>query len=246
VPLTIAEFRRLRETQVFRGRCPFRACVRLHLDDEIVCMDERVSGLAAIVLTGGQSRRMGQPKAWLPIGGETFLQRIIRIVGMVADERIVVAADRQDLPDLPADVAVVRDSIAAAGPLVGLETGWRALRTEPVLVFVCGCDTPLLKPAFIRTVARACVGNEAAVPVTDGQRHPLAACYSSVVLSLLPALIANGERRMQAFLDRLSMYELHADEFSTVDPGLESLININSPEDWAVWQKQIASAAGDE
>lgn len=209
-------------------------------------MIERVPGLAAIVLAGGRSRRMGQSKAWLPIDGEAFLQRIVRTLGPVAGELIVVAADGQDLPVLPADVLVVRDRIADAGPLVGLETGWHSLRTQPRLVFVCGCDTPLLKPEFVSAVARACADREAAVPVADGFRHPLAACYAFDVLPRLSAGIAAGERQLQAFLERLSVFELQAEEFSTVDPDRQSLINMNTPEDWAAWQDSITSAARDD
>ena len=38
-------------------------------------------GLAGIVLCGGQSKRMGQPKAWLPFGGEFMLARVVRLLG---------------------------------------------------------------------------------------------------------------------------------------------------------------------
>lgn len=208
-------------------------------------MVEREPGLAAILLTGGQSRRMGRPKEWLPIDGETFLERIARTICQFADELVVVAADGQDLPALPDGVLVVRDAVAGAGPLVGLETGWRALRTQPRRVFLSGCDTPFLKPEFVRVVARACGEREAAVPVIDGRHHPLAACYAFDVLPRLSALVATGERRMQAFLERLSMYELHAEEFSSVDPRLQSLVNINTPEDWAVWRDATTSAVRD-
>ena len=34
--------------------------------------------LGAVVLCGGESRRMGQPKAWLPFGPERMLQRVVR------------------------------------------------------------------------------------------------------------------------------------------------------------------------
>lgn len=209
-------------------------------------MSERVPGLAAIILAGGQSRRMGRPKAWLPVAGETFLQRIVRTVSSVAGEVVVVAAAGQSVPDLPEAAAVVCDPIERGGPLVALETGWHALRTHPAYVFVCGCDTPLLRPDFVRAVAGKCVGREAAVPVTHGIRHPLAACYAFDVLPRLAALVAGGERRMQAFLDGLAMYELHADEFSSVDPTLESLVNINTPEDWAVWRDRLSSAVAND
>lgn len=209
-------------------------------------MADQVAGLAAVVLAGGQSRRMGQPKAWLPIGGETFLQRIVRTVSRAAAEIVVVAAPGQQLPELGALATVVCDSIEGGGPLIGLETGWRAVRGPCEQLFACGCDTPLLTPEFIRCVARACVGREAAVPAVDGRRQPLAACYAFDLLPRLSTLIATGERSLQAFLDGLEMYELHADELSTVDPRGGALVNINTPEDWASWREQMAAASPDD
>ena len=44
---------------------------------------------------------MGLPKAWLPFGDETMLQRVVRIVATVANPVVVVAAENQELPELP-------------------------------------------------------------------------------------------------------------------------------------------------
>ena len=63
--------------------------------------------LGAVVLCGGESRRMGRPKAWLPFGPELMLQRVVRLVGTVARPIVVVAAPGQDLPELPAGVSIV-------------------------------------------------------------------------------------------------------------------------------------------
>ena len=50
---------------------------------------ERVAG---VVLCGGQSSRMGRPKAWLPITGELMLPRVVRLVSEVVSPVVVVAA----------------------------------------------------------------------------------------------------------------------------------------------------------
>src|SRR5690349_21785016 len=76
-----------------------------------------------IVLCGGQSKRMGQPKAWLPFGGELMLPRVVRLLSEAVRPVVVVAAPGQDLPPLPADVAVVRDEERGRGPLQGLAAG---------------------------------------------------------------------------------------------------------------------------
>ena len=57
-----------------------------------------------IVLCGGRSTRMGVPKATLPFGPETMLQRVVRLLGAVVSPIVVVAAREQSLPELPDDV----------------------------------------------------------------------------------------------------------------------------------------------
>ena len=52
----------------------------------------------AVVLCGGESRRMGRPKAWLEFGKEVMLERVVRLVSTVAWPIVVVAAPGQDLP----------------------------------------------------------------------------------------------------------------------------------------------------
>src|SRR5262245_46114604 len=84
----------------------------------------RVGG---VVLCGGQSSRMGRPKAWLPIGGETMLGRVVRLLGEVVSPLVVVAAPGQELPPLPPGVTVVRDPERGRGPLQGLAAGLPAL-----------------------------------------------------------------------------------------------------------------------
>jgi molybdenum cofactor guanylyltransferase len=64
-----------------------------------------------IVLCGGESRRMGRPKAWLPFAGELMLPRVVRLLGEVVAPVVVVAAPGQDVPPLPAGVEVVRDEL---------------------------------------------------------------------------------------------------------------------------------------
>jgi len=51
-----------------------------------------------IVLCGGKSTRMGVPKATLPFGPETMLQRVVRLLGTVVSPVVVVAAQGQPLP----------------------------------------------------------------------------------------------------------------------------------------------------
>src|SRR5262245_34047549 len=103
-----------------------------------------MSGLrvGGIVLCGGQSRRMGRPKAWLPFGGELMLPRVVRRLREAVEPVVVVAAPAQEVPSLPDEVAVVRDEVEARGPLQGLLAGLDALEGRSDAAFLSACDVP--------------------------------------------------------------------------------------------------------
>ena len=82
--------------------------------------------VGGIVLCGGQSRRMGIPKATLPFGEEVMLTRVLRLLGEVVDPLLVVAAPAQQLPPLGDEVLVVRDRGRTRA------TGRALQRPEPV------------------------------------------------------------------------------------------------------------------
>ena len=105
-----------------------------------------------IVLCGGLSSRMGQPKAWLPFGNEFLLPRVVRILREVVDPVIVVAAPGQELPPLPTEVEIVRDREEGLGPLNGLASGLAALLDRVDAVYLSSCDVPFLRPEFVRRI----------------------------------------------------------------------------------------------
>src|SRR5215475_5887673 len=98
--------------------------------------------LGGVVLCGGQSRRMGRPKAWLPFGGELMLPRVVRLLGEAVAPLVVVAAPGQDVPPLPTDVEIVRDPERGRGPLLGLAAGLAALRGRADVAYLSSCDAP--------------------------------------------------------------------------------------------------------
>ena len=97
---------------------------------------------AGVILCGGQSSRMGGPKAWLPVGDETMLVRVVRLLGEVVSPLVLVAAPGQHLPPLDGDIEVVRDPITGRGPLVGILAGMKVPGMDVVgsitFIFILG------------------------------------------------------------------------------------------------------------
>ena len=127
---------------------------------------------AGIVLCGGKSIRMGQPKADLPFGGETLLERVVRRLRAAVSPVVVVAAPDQSLPRFATEVLVVRDERAGAGPLEGLRRGLDTLRTVTDFAFVTSCDSPFVEAAFVAAMLSRAEAHDTAVPVDQiGRAH---------------------------------------------------------------------------
>src|SRR5260221_9093818 len=95
---------------------------------------------SAIILAGGKSSRMGQPKALLPFDNEPLITHLVRTLRSYFADIVVVAAPDQELPPLP--VTLTRDAVAYQGPVGGIVYGLQAARG--VCCFVTSFDAPLL------------------------------------------------------------------------------------------------------
>ncbi|TKK87819.1 molybdenum cofactor guanylyltransferase [Herbidospora galbida] len=197
---------------------------------------------AGIVLAGGRSTRMGQPKAWLEWHGSTLLYRAAAILARTVDGPVVVvAAPGQELPPLPSNVSVVEDPVEGLGPMQGLAVGLAAVADRAETAFVCSTDMPFLHPAFVRRVLRALPeGTDVALPVARGFRQPLAAGYRTALAGLVRDLLAEGDLRPGMLFKHCEVAQLDDErlladaELSRRDPELESVVNVNSPDDYAV------------
>lgn len=189
-----------------------------------------------VVLCGGRSSRMGRPKAWLPVGKETMLQRLVRVVGEAVGPVVVVAAEGQEVPELPAGVRVVRDDVDGRGPLGGLAAGLMALHGQCETAYLSACDVPLLRADFVRHIAALAVGSRLTIPLVAGRLHPLAAVYSLDVLPLVSAQLEAGDFRMTRIPELVTTRYLTDADFADVDPELESLRNVNT---WAEYEELL-------
>jgi len=191
---------------------------------------------------------MGTPKAALEWHGSTLLRRTLGVLARVVDGPVlVVRAAGQVLPALPARVEVVEDPAEGLGPLQGIAAGLAALAGRAEVAFVSSTDLPFLHPEFVRRVLGALGPDvDVALPQARGYPQPLAAAYRVSLAPLVADLVAAGDLR-PAFLFtrcatvRLDDAALLADPaLAAADPQLDSVLNVNAPDDYAAARERPA------
>jgi len=183
---------------------------------------------------------MGAAKADLEWHGSTLLYRAAAVLARTVDGPVVVvAAPGQALPELPDGVTVVEDPVEGLGPMQGLAAGLAAVADRAETAFVCSTDLPFLHPAYVRRVLRALTGDyDVALPVARGFRQPLAAAYRTRIAGLVADLLAQGNQRPGMIFKHCAVLQLDdaalLDDalLAKLDPELDSVVNVNTPEEY--------------
>lgn len=185
--------------------------------------------LDALVLAGGESRRMGRPKALLPFGDTTLLGAVVKRLRPLFRRVLVVAREKESFRGV--DVEVITDDRLERGPLVGLARGLAA--TEAPWCFVVGCDMPFIQPKVIKHMARLLDGCDALAPLVGGRVQPLHAFYSRRCLSPATQLLDAGRVSLQALLASCRLSTIGADELAPLDSDLLSFKDVDTVKDYA-------------
>lgn len=189
--------------------------------------------IAALILAGGEARRMGGvDKALVPLAGRPLLAHLLaRLRPQIG--AIALSANGDPLRFAEFGLPVVADSETGQGPLAGvlagldwaLDQGYDALITAPV-------DTPLLPTDLVaRLFAASENGRRPALAQTaprgeiPARNHPTVALWPVALRPSVAAALAAGERRLRMALAGAVVVPFEAAH----DP----FANLNSPEDFA-------------
>jgi molybdopterin-guanine dinucleotide biosynthesis protein A len=176
-----------------------------------------------LILAGGASRRMGRPKALLPVGGMTMVEWIAGRLGPEFPEVLVSAND----PELaPPGLQRVADLHPGLGPLAGIEAGLAAASHDALAVVAC--DLPRVTPEVVRLLVQRSEGRAAAVARVGGRPQPACACYRQSCLGRVRAALEEGRLKVADVLEELDVNWVEA-----FDPDL--FLNINTQEDYQVF-----------
>jgi molybdenum cofactor cytidylyltransferase len=165
--------------------------------------------IAGIILAAGASSRMGTPKALLDYRGETFVGRLIRVLGAVCDPVIVVLGYHaaEIGARLPSNVQVVVNPDPDRGQLSSLQTALAALPDDADGFAFVPVDSPAAEEgtiaALVRTFERRDPSTLFVIPRQDGRRgHPVLAARAIAAEFLALPPTAQASEVVHRFVDR--------------------------------------------
>src|SRR5437762_13083313 len=136
-----------------------------------------------LVLAGGESRRMGRPKAWIEVGNTVLLRYVVERLAPAFSEVVVSFGEPEQMEQL-VPYRVAFDRKRDAGPLAGLEAGLITARHD--VLFAVACDMPYVTEATARLAVAAAGSSDAAIARHDGLFEPVCGAYRKTAL---PAIV---------------------------------------------------------
>jgi molybdopterin-guanine dinucleotide biosynthesis protein A len=184
-----------------------------------------------LVLAGGDSRRMGRPKAWLEVGDTYLLRYVAERLAPAFSEVMVSFAEPEQLEE-PVPYRIVFDRKRSTGPLAGLEAGLLAARNE--VIFAVACDMPYVTQEVAQMAVAAARGCDAAIPRFDGRPEPVCGAYRRTALPFITGALNSGRLKTADIAGDLDVTWLES-----LDPA--AFRSLNTPQDLERFHVELAS-----
>jgi molybdopterin-guanine dinucleotide biosynthesis protein A len=187
----------------------------------IITRDE----VAGLVLTGGESRRMGRDKAALTLGDRSLWQIAVAKLIPFAERILLVGEISTPIDTGPYEL--IPDNPPGLGPIGGIASGLEQSGCEHHLVLAV--DYPLIRRELLHLILEKSHGRQAVCGRSPEFLEPLVGYYHSDCASVIRKMIAQGEIRTHRLYERVPSYILTKAEYDSVDPQRLSQINVNTP-----------------
>jgi molybdopterin-guanine dinucleotide biosynthesis protein A len=182
----------------------------------------------AVVLAGGESRRMKRDKLALPFGASSLLSSAVNRFSEYFDTVCLSVADTDKYPEISA--LRIADIHKGCGPMGGLHAALK--RTEDEGIFLVAADLPYADPRAALRLMELCASGDVCV-MTDGESRyePLFGYYKKSILPHVENALRTGDYKLASLYDKVSLRVVTKAELG----GLwneKLLLNINYPEDY--------------
>ena len=184
-----------------------------------------IKGVTGLILAGGKSSRFGKNKALVEVGGIRLIERVIRVMGCVFQQVIIITNTPDEYAYL--NLPMIEDLIKGLGPLGGLYTGLEFISTEAG--FFVACDMPFLSEPLIRYITTFRDEFDVILPKIDWKIEALHGLYNRRCLPAIRELIDSRQYQVIRFFSKMRVKYLDEAEIRKYDPQLKTFFNINEP-----------------
>ena len=179
------------------------------------------------ILAGGKSSRMGQDKALLKYGQETFLEHMVKELSSLG-EVFVATRQEQKLPYID-NCRLVYDLYEGCGPLAGIASVLTNSRC--CWNYICAVDMPRLSKNIVAYLREFCSSDYDCICLTVAeQAQPLCAIYRKDILPVVEAQLRAKDYKLQHLLGKLRTKYVDIERSCF---GADCLSNINTVEEYA-------------
>lgn len=197
--------------------------------------------ISIVIQAGGQSSRMGQDKALVPLAGRPMIEHILTRLAGLGGETIITTNKPEDYEYL--DLPLASDEEPGAGALPGLRTALKAAHGDNV--FVLACDMPFVNRLLVEHLLGLASRADVIVPRWQNTYQTMHAVYArKSCLRAVDKALEQGEQRMISFYSAVRVRPVPPEEIAEIDPHGRSFFNVNTPEDLAEAERFLAKARG--
>ena len=193
--------------------------------------------VSVVVLAGGQSRRMGRDKAFIDLGGQLVIERVLAAVSPLTDDLFIGTNDGKKYERF--GLRTVPDVYPDKAALGGIYTAIAEARHPRVLIVAC--DMPLLNTNLLQFLIKINPTADIVAPlINPPQPETTHAIYSKACLPAIEPLLAANRLRVVGFFEAVNTHYVPRDEITPHDPELHSFINMNTPDELEQVRQLIA------
>ena len=183
--------------------------------------------IAAIILSGGKSSRMGEDKALLNLGRQKMIEHVLNeMKDVFMDILIIGNPELYDFPGVP----VKPDIIPGRGPLSGIHAG--LIHTGKDYVFVTACDMPFVNKKLIQYMINNLDNNcDVLIPKVGQFMEPLFALYGRRCITPIEENLHAGRYKVLDFLPKVRVNYIYPEEINAFIKPEKVFFNVNTPQE---------------
>lgn len=208
-------------------------------------METGIEDLSVVIQAGGESKRMGTPKAFVDFMGEPLIMRSVRRLFPICGEMVITTNEPEKMGFLDPYVQTgrmrfARDATDRRGALIGMDTAL-SNASKPFVAMVA-CDMVFPSPDILSYLQGLLADGDydVAIPRTSMGYEPFHAVYRrGTCMGAVKDALADGRAKATSWFGGVKVREATADELYDIYPLGKAFVNVNTPDELRAVERAI-------